>query len=438
MKKLMTALAILASVTFASGQNKNVASATKALEVAQEAAQNAKKATKAATWLTLGQSYLNAYSAPAGSLWAGATKQDLKLIMGDEKPSSVENVTIVGQQLTKEVYSNKELYFNPNGQLAIINVTKPVVENGLEKALEAYKKAFELDPKKVKEVTAALQDINKKYIDEAYNKYSLGNGGAASDLFAKAAEVKATAPLSQIDTNAIYNAGFTAWWGSEFDKAKPYFEKCAQLGYLGEDGETYAKLADIAQRQNDSEGQKKWLEEGFKAYPQSQSILIGLINYYVSTGQDTNRLFELIHQAQANEPTNASLYYVEGNTQAKLGNEEAAVAAYEKCATVDPKYAFGYIGEGILFYNKALEIQDKAQAELDDAKYMALVKEFEVALKKCIPVFENAYKLTTDDKIKVSVAEYLKNANYRFRDEDATYKDAYEKYAKVVETGKPE
>ena len=65
MKKLMTALAILASVTFASGQNKNVASATKALEVAQEAAQNAKKATKAATWLTLGQSYLNAYSAPA-------------------------------------------------------------------------------------------------------------------------------------------------------------------------------------------------------------------------------------------------------------------------------------------------------------------------------------------------------------------------------------
>ena len=206
MKKLMTALAILASVTFASGQNKNVASATKALEVAQEAAQNAKKATKAATWLTLGQSYLNAYSAPAGSLWAGATKQDLKLIMGDEKPSSVENVTIVGQQLTKEVYSNKELYFNPNGQLAIINVTKPVVENGLEKALEAYKKAFELDPKKVKEVTAALQDINKKYIDEAYNKYSLGNGGAASDLFAKAAEAKATAPLSQIDTNAIYNA----------------------------------------------------------------------------------------------------------------------------------------------------------------------------------------------------------------------------------------
>ena len=123
--------------------------------------------------------------------------------MGDEKPSSVENVTIVGQQLTKEVYSNKELYFNPNGQLAIINVTKPVVENGLEKALEAYKKAFELDPKKVKEVTAALQDINKKYIDEAYNKYSLGNGGAASDLFAKAAEVKGIPVQELIDRTPL-------------------------------------------------------------------------------------------------------------------------------------------------------------------------------------------------------------------------------------------
>ena len=438
MKKLMTALAILASVTFASGQNKSVASAAKALEAAQEAAQNAKKATKAATWLTLGQSYINAYSAPAGALWTGATKQDLKLILGDEKPSSVENVTVVGQQLTKEVYADKELYFNPNGQLSIINVTKPVVEDGLDKAIDAYKKAFELDPKKVKEVSAALNDINKKYMDEAFSKYSLGDGVGASKLFEKAAAAKATAPVSQIDTNAIYNAGFTAWWGSDFDRAKPFFEKCAELGYLGEDGETYAKLADIAQRQNDPEGQKKWLEEGFKAYPQSQSILIGLINYYVNTGQDTNRLFELIHQAQANEPTNASLFYVEGNTQAKLGNEEAAVAAYEKCATVDPKYAYGYIGEGILYYNKALDIQEKAQAELDDAKYMALVKDFEVALKKCIPVFEKAYQLTTDDKIKVSVAEYLKNANYRFRDEDASYKDAYDKYARVVETGKPE
>ncbi|MBQ2549591.1 MAG: hypothetical protein II560_00070, partial [Bacteroidales bacterium] len=41
-------------------------------------------------------------------------------------------------------------------------------------------------------------------------------------------------------------------------------------------------------------------------YPSSQAILIGLINYYVSSNQDTDRLFSLLNDAKKNEPDNAS------------------------------------------------------------------------------------------------------------------------------------
>lgn len=431
MKRILIALALFASMQAANAQVKP-AEAKKAIDAAVAASQNEKKAAKVATWIGLGQAYLKAYDAPAGSLWQGASKQELALIMGSEKPSSTETVDVQGEPMLKEVYENKNLYFNQNGQLAIIEVTKPVVDNALEKAIEAYQKAYSVDVKKtkVKDIAAAFESINGKYTNEAYNKYSLGDLAAASECFEKAANVAALEPASKLDTVSIYNAGFTAWASQNPGKALNHFKKCYEAGYYYENGEVFAKLAEV-----DTLNTKKYLEEGFEKFPQSQSILIGLINYYLKSNESTDRLFELLDKAKANEPTNASLYYVEGNIRAQLGDKEKAVAAYEKCAEINPAYEFGYIGEGTMYYNAAVEVQAKAQEELDDAKYMALVKEFEADLKACIAPFEKAFEITKDNAVKVGVSEYLKNAYYRFRDENADYQAAYEKYKKITETG---
>ena len=81
-----------------------------------------------------------------------------------------------------------------------------------------------------------------------------------------------------------------------------------------------------------------------------------------------------------------------------------------------------------MFYNRAADIQDLAQNEMDDNKYMALVQDFEKALKSCIEPFEKAFNVTKDNGIKTSIAEYLKNAYYRFRDEDPKYQAGYDKF----------
>ena len=99
---------------------------------------------------------------------------------------------------------------------------------------------------------------------------------------------------------------------------------------------------------------------------------------------------------------------------------------------MNPEYEWGYIGEGIHFYNLAVSLQEKASNELDDAKYMALMGEFENSLKACIPAFEKAFELTKDEEIKVNVAEYLKNACYRFISEGDEYKAKYDKYSAIV------
>jgi hypothetical protein len=82
-------------------------------------------------------------------------------------------------------------------------VTKPsVAGDPLEKAVNAYAKAFQLGAKE-KDVDAALQNIVGFYYQDAITAYSLGDLNKASDLFGKAASASMTPPSSKIDTNAV-------------------------------------------------------------------------------------------------------------------------------------------------------------------------------------------------------------------------------------------
>jgi tetratricopeptide (TPR) repeat protein len=433
MKKFLAILAVAATMFAVDAKaqgSKELNAAKAALEKAQAAAESPKQNTKMATWMKYGETLVKAYDASIGNAWVGMSAQEYQVIAAGERPMAESQVTLGGEAMTKREYLTRNLYFDANGTLRVIELTKPLVEDALDKAVEAYAKAAELDPKgsKTKDIAAALQDINEKYTDEGYNAYSLGNLGKASILFEKAVKAAGTAPLSQLDTNSVYNAGLTAWHNLDFTRAQKFFQDCLSYKYYGNDGETYAKLADIADRLGDKAASKNYLTEGSQKFPESQSLLIGLINYYISSGEDTAQLFNLFAEAQKNEPENASLFYVEGNARKKLGQNEEALAAYDKATKINPNYEWGYIGKGIQLYDMAVDLQDKASQEMDDAKYMALMGEFEKTLKGCIEPFEKAFEIVKDEDIKVNIAEYLKNACFRFRGESQEFQAKYDKY----------
>ena len=163
-------------------------------------------------------------------------------------------------------------------------------------------------------------------------------------------------------------------------------------------------------------------------FPENDGILIGLINLYIDSKDDTGRLFELIHAAQNLNPTNASLFYVEGNVYKQLGDIENAAKLYTKSTEVDPNYTFGPLGLGALYYDKAIELQTKAGEELDDNKYFALMKEMDEYLEKAIQPFEKSFQMTEDGELKNAIAEYLKNIYFRLRDKNPEYEALSKKY----------
>ena len=434
MKRILIALAVLLAVQVADAQVKSPEAAKKADLAAEEASQNPKKNTKVATWLKLATSYMDAYEAPVGNVLVNSPRVQLQMMMGNEKPTAVEEVVVDGMPFKKEVYSNKNLYFDGTDVLRIVEVTVPVFEDPLAGALAAYAKAYEVDVKqsKTKDIVAGIQAIQQRYFNDGMNQYSLGDYKKAGELIVKAAAAAETAPNSVVDTTALYNAGYIYWASKDFETAKNLFEKCLANNYYYENGEVYAKLGDIYFNLGDKAKGVETLETGFVKFPQSQSILIGLINYYLESGENTDRLFELIGQAKQNEPNNVSLYYVEGNIHKQLGDFDKALAAYKECATVDPNYDFGYHGQGALLYDKAVELSEKAQNELDDAKYQALVKEYEQVLLDAIEPFEKAFEVSQNIQVKINAAEYLKNIYYRFSSVEDKYMEGYKKYNEYV------
>lgn len=447
MKRILFAAAAILSMQVAFAQVKSPEAAKAAVEKAVAAtskaeaafAANPKKVVKVTVYLAEAKAWMDAYNAPMGNGWVGADQNQLSLLMGSIKPVSSETVEVGGSSYRKDVYKNCNYYFNENGMLAMIEVTNPVYEDALEKALTAYAKAGKADVKgqKTKDICLGLTDISSKYVDEAYNSYTFGDLKKASRSFEKAVEAKATAPLSEVDSTALYNAGFTAWLAGDNDRALEYFLKCREVGYFYEDGEVYSKLGDILIKQGKTQEGVGYLKEGFVKFPQSQSILINLINYYLSSGEDTDELFVLLNKAKANDPKNASLWYVEGNTHAKLGHEAEAIAAYQEASKVDPKYEYGYVGMGVYFYEKMIAIAEEANA-LDYSKwreYDALIEKYYVAAEQAVEPFEKAYELSADNGLKYNVAQYLKDIYFRLRNKNEAYTQNYEKYDAIVKEG---
>ena len=440
MKKIIIALAILASAAqIAGAQQKELAAAKKAVDAALATTGNAKKAANPAVWIKLGQAYLNEFTAAQGSGWIGANEQELSLIMR-EQPVAVKQAVLQGRPYSIKSFGTADYYFGPDGRLMAIKPTDGDAVAALGKALEAFAKAGELDAagKKAKDITEGIKLVNQKFNDLGYTEYTTGNPKAASEAYEQAAKALATAPVSQVDTNALYNTGLAAWIVAEgepegdartsyFQRAAKFFNLSKDNGYFGEAGEVYAKLSDIAAKLGDKDASFKYLEDGAKMFPGSQSILVGLINHYVASGDNPQKVFELLDRAKVNEPNNASLYYVEGNILLQLGEDERAMAAYDKCSEIDPNYEYGYIGKGVALYNRAVDLQDKAAKEMDNDKYQKLAAEFESSLKGCIEPFEKAFEVTRDEGVKHSICQYLKNACFRFR-EEGDYQAKYDKY----------
>ena len=429
MKKILIALSLILSLTMVSAQPKNAADAQKAVAKAEAAAADAKKAAKPATWIAVAKAYIEAYEQPSKNILTGTPQSEVKIFLKDQKVLGTSQKKCTEGNYTVESYADKDLYYNEAGILDFYLVTKPALEGDmLAKAIDALEKAKAVDPKdsKAKDITAMMEDIHGKYANEALSEYLAGDFAKAAGLFKKAADCAANPLLGKEDAQNTYYCALVSNLAGNKEQAVEYYKKCLDLGFY-QDGNTYSNLADVYRALGDNDSRKAMLEEGFVKFPENSGILVGLINLYMETNEDTAKLFDLLHTAQGIDPKNASLYYAEAEVYNKLKDLENAEKLYRKSYEVDNNYLYGMYGLGALYYNNFVDLREKASNELDDAKYAALEKQMEESLQKAVDPFEIAFDNTNDPDLKTACAEPLKTICFIFR-EDPKYMEKYNKY----------
>ena len=431
MKQILLTVAMLAIVFTAGAQNKD--QLLSSIEKAEAATQNEKKASNPNTWIKYGDALYKAYEAMVSPDYRVGWSATEVAMFNTQQPLSNEQKEINGVQYYIEHYAVRDLYYNLNTQaLDAIIITQPISDdNLLAEARDAYLKAAELDAKgsKTKVLTEKLMNVQGRFVEYASGNYALGNYEVAAENFENSLSCVDNPVINKVDTMMVYNTGLMYNAIGDNDKAKEYYTQCIDLGYDA-NGEISSSLAAILMAEGDTEGAKACLNAAFQKYPASQSVLVALINLYIESNDDPQKILDLIHAAQANEPTNPTLVYAEGNVYFNTGDFEKAIECYTRSYEMDPTYVYGIYAVGNAYFEMAVDVQDEMdKLDLRDVEgYEKLLAEFEQDLMNSIEPFEKAFAMTEDQDVKVAVASALKQVYFRFREKGPEYADGYAKY----------
>jgi tetratricopeptide (TPR) repeat protein len=214
---------------------------------------------------------------------------------------------------------------------------------------------------------------------------------------------------NRIDTVDIYFAGRAALENKDYKEAVRLFEQASSHNYNDPFLYVFYKQALFAA--GDTATGAKVITEGFKKYPDNQSIMIELINYYLTSNQSEEAL-RLLAVAKANDPGNVSYVFAEGTLYDKLGRFEDAEKAYKTCIEMQSDFYNGHYNLGVIYFNRAVKIYEDASRISDNTEFEKLQTQGDDMLKQAIPYMQKASQIDPTDRYSL---ETLKTIYYRLK-----------------------
>ncbi len=384
--------------------------------------QNPKKAAKMATWLKRGNIYLDLLQFNIKGLWVGMPTEGLsgaEILVG--KPQKIMT------QGNKEdwIYERITLHFEDK-KLKSWDETKPLVENGEDVAMEAYMKAWELDEKgklkSDKTFLANIATLRGMFASKGVEFYNEAGKTNDPELYKKSVmELDKALKLGEFPKNeadSIFDLGLVAYYagviaqsGKQYDLAEKHYKMCIEKGWQGD--KPYNSLASMYAEQDKHDLELKVLQEGFDKYPDSKSLLLSFINYYLRSGESEKAL-EKLQKGIKDNPENQSYYYAIGTLydamvldttdkytkEQKEEYEKLAIENYKKAIEIKDDYFDAIYNLGVLYYNKGVYVLKAAQdiPPSQNAKYEAEKQKAMDFFKLALPYMEKAHEINYRDR----------------------------------------
>ena len=427
MKKVfLTVLAVaLVAVTAVQAQKVNKSALVSKIEKSDADIADAKKGAKAATWINRGKAFYEAAIEPTKNLFVNMDAAMLKLAVGE--PASTESVTLVNVPYEAWVYPWFTAYIK-DGKIATWSQTQWVIEDAPAKAIEAYNKAYEMDPKTADKVKEGLKQISDFCSQVGNVGIDSGNYVEAADAYVTAFEAQSSPAYEKADPALLYYAGYLLTVdGSNnpksFAKGGEYLTKAIDLGYADEEGNIYYYLFHCLYGQKDLDKgnimkAKDVLLTGIGKFPKNERILDGLMQLYTAEQGvgDPADLIALIDKAIEDNPSNVDLWFGRGRIFYALKDYDQSIESFKKVVELKPDLFEGnyYLGVFYTIKGDALNKEMNEKQYSSQAVYDADLKVVNDVYKDAVPWFEKAHQIKPDD---VDTLEFLKSICFRLRDE---------------------
>ena len=386
---------------------------------------DAKKNVKAAIWIKRGDVFWDADAKPVNGLFVGLEDKMLKSTWGDAAPAEE---TIGGTTYTVYTYEHFKTYLL-NGRVEIFVPVTIIDPAALDKAYDAYDKAYTLDAKgAAKKVKVGMDNIYNKSMENGGNYYSLNDYTTAAENFRRAYKAGIHPALAKADSlvsQAIFYAGMTGVFGGDYQTALGDLDKTLERGYDA-GGETYRLKFLAMYNLGEKEKSVEILQNAVKMYPTNEDLIDMLMRYYAENEGDPSSLIPLVRGAIDNNPTNASLWQGLARVYDKLGQNDNAIEAIKKSVELTPNDFLASYLEGLFIVKKGDKMNDELgkMTITSRAQYQEALAAVNEVFASALPALERAYEI---DPSEIATVELLKNLTYRLRD-DAAFNEKYEKY----------
>lgn len=380
------------------------------LEKTDKDKENPKKNVTAKYWLSRADVMMDAYEINYKNLRLGGSELEMQLMFGN--PTEKLSEVVEGVEQITNVHERVNITY-VNGAVSDFEETKPLHENALVEAKAALAKAVELDTenKLKKKLGPAHERLIQLFVREGVVAFGENDFAGAFANFEDAVALRDVKVLegTAVDTLVMYNAGMAAARAEMNEESVKYYELARSHNYPVP--ELYVNLKKSYTAMGDTAKGVELLTKGFELYPGNQTIVIELINYYLTADKGEEAL-NYINIALEGDSENTSLIFAKGVLFDKQGEYEKAVATYESAIAIDAEFFNGYYNLGISHFNKAQKLYDEAGKAKDDAEYDALIAKGDETLKLAIPNMQKCYEL---DPTETTSMETLKNIYYRLK-----------------------
>ena len=414
-------------------QKVNPENLRKKIEKSDETIANEKKALKAANWIKRADLMIEAETAYTGNIYETMETNMALMLLG--QPETQEQADVAGVRYLKMGYGPLSVYIGADQRVKGWEVSEPVYEGAVDKAIEAYNKAYELNPKLAKKTNEGFQKVISAVQKDASNYYFLRDFDKSAENFEKAYEVSLMPAAGvTVDTLSIYNAGFTSYFSGNFERSVKDLLIAESYGFY-QDGELYNVLYNsyrslCGEDKEKLAGAKEFLLRGLKQFPGNSNIITCLTDLYLALGENPEEIVPLVKTAIEAEPTNAMLWYGLGSVYKELKNLEESMKAFEEVIKLDPTNSAAHYFIGYLYVLMGDAKNDEVNAmpwtgrESYNREYQKVLELY----AKSVAPFEKAYEL---NPAEIAFAEYLKVVTFKLRDLDPEYQAKYEKYNEI-------